>query len=127
VLRSLAGVLLIYALSGLLASTSPVGAGRGVHQFQLVDELLPHVHLVNGQRVEMGAAQPDTTSSGGPAFGAEAGASATLAIGVLLTPSTVPLMVNRLQGERLSAEEMPLPPDRAEAPPVPPPLESSRF
>jgi hypothetical protein len=124
-LRSLAGVLLIYVLSGLLASTSPIGAGRGVHQFQLVDELLPHIHLVNGQRVEIGASQPDTTSNT-PAFGAEAGASAGLVVGVLLTPTTVPLTVNRLQGERLSAEDAPLPPGRAEAPPVPPPLQTSQ-
>jgi hypothetical protein len=124
-LRSLAGVLLIYVLSGLLASTSPIGAGRGVHQFQLVDELLPHIHLVNGQRVEIGASQPDTTSNT-PAFGAEAGASAGLVAGVLLTPTTVPLTVNRLQGERLSAEDAPLPPGRAEAPPVPPPLQTSQ-
>jgi hypothetical protein len=124
-LRSLAGVLLIYVLSGLLASTSPIGAGRGVHQFQLVDELLPHIHLVNGRRVEIGASQPDTTSNT-PAFGAEAGASAGLVVGVLLTPTTVPLTVNRLQGERLSAEDAPLPPGRAEAPPVPPPLQTSQ-
>jgi hypothetical protein len=127
-LRSLAGVLLIYVLAGLLASTSPVGSGRGVHQFQLVDELLPHVHLVNGQRVEIGAPQPDTTStSNTPAFGAEAGASASLVVGVLLTPTTVPLTVNRLQGERLSAEDAPLPHGRAEAPPVPPPLPASEL
>jgi hypothetical protein len=126
-LRSLAGVLLIYVLSGLLASTSPIGSGRGVHQFQLVDELLPHIHLVNGQRVEVGASQPDTTStSNAPAFGAEAGASASLVVGVLLTPAIVPLTVNRVQGERLSAEDAPLPPGRAEAPPVPPPLGASQ-
>jgi hypothetical protein len=125
-LRSLAGVLLIYVLSGLLASTSPIGAGRGAHQFQLVDELLPHIHLVNGQRVEVGASQPDTTSNT-PAFGAEAGASASLGSGVLLTPTTLPLMVDRVQGERLSVKDAPLPPGRAEAPPVPPPLRASQF
>jgi hypothetical protein len=126
VLRSLASVLLIYVLSGLLASTSPIGSGRGVHQFQLVDELLPHIHLVNGQRVEVGATQSDTTSNS-PAFGAEAGASAALVPGVLLTPTIVPLTVSRVQGERLSAEDAPLPPGRAEAPPVPPPLGASQF
>ena len=103
-----------------------MGAGRGVHQFQLVDELLPHVHLVNGQRVEIGATQPDTASKT-PAFGAEAGASASLVVGVLLTPTIVPLTVNRSQGERLSAEDAPLPPGRAEEPPVPPPLGASQF
>jgi hypothetical protein len=125
-LRSLAGVLLIYVLSGLLASTSPTGAGRGVHQFQLVDELLPHIHLVNGQRVEVGATESDSTSNS-PAFGAEAGASASLVVGVLLTPTIGPLTVSRLEGERLSAEDAPLPPDRAEAPPVPPPVGASQF
>jgi hypothetical protein len=124
-LRSLAGVLLIYVLSGLLASTSPIGAGQGVHQFQLVDELVPHIHLVNGQRVEIGAPQPDTTSNS-PAFGAEAGASASPVAGVLLIPTIVPLTVNRVQGQRLSAEDAPLPPGRAEAPPVPPPLHASQ-
>jgi hypothetical protein len=124
-LRSLAGVLLTYAVSLLLASTSPVGAGQGVHQFQLVDELLPHVHLVNGKPVEISATQP-ATSTTGPALGAEAGASASLFAGVLLTPDIVPLMVSRPQGERLSAEDAPLPPGRAETPPVPPPLGASR-
>jgi hypothetical protein len=122
-LRSLAGVLLTYVVSLLLASTSPVGAGQGVHQFQLVDELLPHLHLVNGQRVAIGAAQPDTTSTTDrPAIGAGAGASATLFAGVLLTPVAVPLTVYRARGERLSAEDKSLPAGRAEAPPDPPPL-----
>jgi hypothetical protein len=124
-LRSLAGVLLIYVLAGLLASTSPVGAGRGVHQFQLVDELLPHVHLVNGQRIEVGAPQTDTTT-GGPTLGAEAGASATLVGGVLQLPTPVVLTVNRGPGERLSAEDAPLPHGRADAPPDPPPLPASQ-
>ena len=124
-MRSLAGVLLTCTVSLLLASSSPVGAGRGVHQFQLVDELLPHVHLVNGQRVEIGAAQPDTTA-GSPAIGAEAGASATLVIGVLLTPNIVPLPLTRTPGERLAADDAPLPHGRAEAPPVPPPLRASQ-
>jgi hypothetical protein len=124
-LRSLAGVLFTYAVSLLLASTSPVGAGQGVHQFQLVDELLPHVHLVNGQRVEIGATQP-ATSTAGPALGAEAGTSSSLFAGVLLTPTIVPLTVSRAQGERLLANDAPLPPGRGEAPPVPPPLQTSQ-
>jgi hypothetical protein len=89
---------------------------------------LPHIHLVNGQRVEVGASQLDTTStSNAPALGAEAGTSASLVAGVVLTPTIIPLMVNRLQGERLSAEDAPLPLGRAEAPPVPPPLGASQF
>ena len=124
-LRSLAGVLITYILSVLLASTSPLGAGQGVHQFQLVDELLPHVHLVNGQAVEIGARQP-ATSTTAPALGAAAGASASLFAGVLLPPSIVQLAVSRAQGERLSAEDAPVPPGRPEAPPVPPPLHASQ-
>src|ERR671932_549648 len=111
-MRSLAGVLLIYALSVLLASSSPVGTGQGVHQFQLVDEVLPHVHIVNGQRIEVGGAQPDHTTSSpqaGPALGAAAGAASAVAPGVVLPPSIAPLVVARPAGQRVLAADAELP------------------
>jgi hypothetical protein len=127
-LRSLAGVLLVYAISMLLASTSPVGTGQGVHQFQLVDEVLPHVHLVNGQRLEVGGAQPAPATASpqaGPALGAAAGAAGVVAPGVVLLPSIAPLVVARPAGQRLLAADAEPPIARTEVPPVPPPLVQS--
>jgi hypothetical protein len=127
-MRSLAGVLLVYALSMLLASTSPVGTGQGVHQFQLVDELLPHVHIVNGQRIEVGGAQPASATSSpeaGPALGAAAGAAGAITPGVVLTPSMAQLVVARPAGQRVLAADAKPPVARTEAPPVRPPLVQS--
>jgi len=126
-MRSISGILLIYALTLMLASASPTGVGQGVHQLQLVDEVLPHVHLVNGQRVEVSATSASATTQdsrpGGVALGAGDGAGAASAGGALLTPGVPRLASFSLEAERGVVFLDGLPPaDRTEIPPDPPPL-----
>src|SRR5437764_14296378 len=86
-MRSVGVIFLAYVLALLLSATSPIGAGHGVHEGQLLDPLVPHVHFVNGQRITPGAPPPPTysISKKGPAVGAEAG-GVTSSAGVALTP-----------------------------------------
>jgi hypothetical protein len=85
-MRSVAGVALIYLLAVLLVSTSPMGAGQGVHRDQLVDLLVPHTHYVTSATdVHRGQRQVASEPSSTPSVGAGAGASAS-SIGAVLTP-----------------------------------------
>jgi hypothetical protein len=77
----------------LLAVTTPIGTGEGVHQDELLHPVFPHTHLVAGRIVSdghLGAARSATLASPpvrGPAFGAGNGADAAglgLAIGPAL-------------------------------------------
>src|SRR5207302_8427822 len=58
-------------LAALLVLTTPVGAGHGVHQGDLLHPLLPHLHFVNGRLVlhDAGGAT-ETRVQTGPALGA---------------------------------------------------------
>src|SRR5579864_7654760 len=47
----LPGYLIAFILGLLLATTTPVGTGAGLHQFDLLHPLFSHVHLVNGRIV----------------------------------------------------------------------------
>ncbi len=51
-MRAFVHILLGYLLALLLVGTSPVGTGRGVHQDQLQDALVPHVHFVEIQSAQ---------------------------------------------------------------------------
>src|SRR5438309_6662417 len=83
-MRSFVHILLGYLLALLVVGTSPVGTGRGVHQDQLLDALVPHVHFVNTQSVQKSAPATNDSSlyRSVPAFGAGAtdANSASLAI-----------------------------------------------
>src|SRR5689334_2672392 len=84
-MRALPGVLLVYTLAVLLVTSSPIGTGQGVHRDQLLDVLLPHVHFLNGQRIQPGEAVPVRKhATAGPALGA--GATATTVGGEALAP-----------------------------------------
>ena len=123
-MRSLVSALLGYVLALLLIGSSPVGTGQGVHQNQLLDALIPHVHFVDGQPVQPGAPPPDATVyRSGPALGAGAGATASTS-GLTVTP---PLPTNVVglpdapERWRFPAANQVLPRGRTEAPPDPPP------
>jgi hypothetical protein len=126
-MRSFAYILLGYLLALLLVGTSPVGAGSGVHQGQLLDALVPHVHFVDGQPAQKSA--PVATSDptlyrSGPTFGAGAGAAAANLTGAAIAPG-LPLRAAALRADSerwvviLSDERLPL--GRTDAPPDPPP------
>ena len=125
-MRSLLTALLGYVLALLLLGTSPVGTGQGVHQNQLLDALVPHVHLPSaGQGVDQPTASRAASEAYGhaPAFGAGAGA-ATSALGLALVPAlpTRAVALTTASERRVLAigDDAP-PPGQTEAPPDPPP------
>jgi hypothetical protein len=84
-MRSVAAVALVYVLAVLLASTSPIGSGQGVHRDQLVDLLVPHTHYVNSglNAGQVPRAVPSDPSPA-PTVGASAGVSGT-SLSIVLT------------------------------------------
>jgi len=90
-------LIVIVVLAALLVVSTPVGTGQGVHQSELLQPLLPHVHFVGGRLVthdqlaagaEGRAARPVPRSGGGPALGAGSAADAA-GLGLAISP-TVP-------------------------------------
>ncbi len=124
----LPGYLIAFILGLLLATTTPVGTGAGLHQFDLLHPLFSHVHLVNGRIVTHeqlaweSSAQPVRVSVG-VSLGSEPGGNTTNGgPGVSPTVPTTDLFVGGLlPGERISIEPDPLH-GHAGAPPDPPPL-----
>ena len=125
--RSVPATLLAFLLLLLLAVTTPIGTGDGVHNSVLLHPLFAHTHLINGRivshqaseqaPVEQRAQPPD-----GPAIGAEAGAAGA-ALGVALSP-TVPFQdftVHTPGPYRLASSQGSAPKERVEAPPEKPP------
>jgi len=126
----LPGYLIAFLLIVLLASTTPVGTGSGVHQFDLLHPLFSHVHVVNGRVVTHEQQLADTSTGIGerpatsaPAFGAASGGASGDA-GIGLTP-TVPahnvVQIWNLPTIGISTQ-LHVPRGRKEAPPDPPPL-----
>jgi hypothetical protein len=123
-MRSLLVALLGYVLAFLLMGTSPVGTGQGVHQNQLLDALVPHVHLDAGQVVPPSASPPPSEAYGhGPALGAGAGAAASaLGLGLIpALPTRVVALTTASERWLVSIEDDVRPPEQSEAPPDPPP------
>lgn len=132
-IRSLAGQLLVPVLAALLVLTTPVGAGQGVHQNDLLHPVLQHMHLVNGVVVtdeQVAAARAaqlqdsvtNTTPVGGPALGAGNGADAA-GLGIGLGP-TLPLAlfpVNPDPYARLAMPDIAWPTEFLDSPQDPPP------
>jgi len=122
----LPGYLIAFVLGVLLATTTPVGTGGGLHEFDLLHPLFSHVHLVNGRILthEQLARQADVQPvRPGVNLGAGTGAYPTDA-GPGVSP-TVPtcdaLAGGVLPSERVIPEPRPLR-GLEEAPPDPPPL-----
>jgi hypothetical protein len=123
----LPGYLIAFALTLLLASTTPVGTGAGVHQFDLLHPLFNHMHLVNGrlmthEQMDAQMAAP-VAPAGGVAVGSGGGAGADEGgAGVSPTvPSAVTLTVGSLATRKDLVDDL-TPVGREEAPPDPPPL-----
>jgi hypothetical protein len=123
----LPGYLIAFVLTLLLASTTPVGTGAGVHQFDLLHPLFNHMHLVNGRLMtheqmdaEMAAAP---TPAAGVALGSGGGAGSDEGgVGVSPTlPSGVALTIWSV-ATRWDLVDEQTPVGREEAPPVPPPV-----
>jgi hypothetical protein len=127
-MRSLFGLLVTYLLGLLLVGTSPMGTGQGVHQDQLLDALVPHVHLVDGKSVAATATQGVSGATrSGTALGAGAGAAggAAAAAGMALLPPRPTLgMMPPPGGDvwRLAPADNTLPRGQTVTPPDPPPL-----
>ncbi len=124
----LPGYVIAFVLTLLLASTTPVGTGAGVHQFDLLHPLFNHMHLINGRLVtheQMDAAMAAATAAPPPgvAFGAGGGAGSDEG-GVGLSPT---LPTPEPFGTWTIASgwhflDIRTPTGRQEAPPDPPPL-----
>jgi hypothetical protein len=126
----LPGYLIAFVLTLLLASTTPVGTGAGVHQFDLLHPLFNHMHMVNGRLMtheqldaEMAAS---TVPAGGVALGSGGGAGSDEGgVGVSPTlPSGVALTIWSVATRWDLVDEQP-PVGREEAPPDPPPVISN--
>src|SRR5579864_8627041 len=81
--RLLVASLLVPVLAAMLALTTPVGTGEGVHQNDLLHPIFAHVHLIDGRIVSdqhilsRPTHKADTTLAErprGPALGAGGGA-----------------------------------------------------
>ena len=120
-MRSFTHAFIGYVLALLLLGTSPVGAGTGVHQNQLLDALVPHVHFVDGKPVEKTGAP--TVARSGPALGAGAGAAASASGLAIVSPLPAGATELHNPSERWSAvaEDDARPRGLSEAPPDPPP------
>ena len=123
----MAGYVFALFVAFLLASTTPVGTGAGVHQFDLVHPLFSHMHIVNGraltheQMQAQGSASP-AMLSGGPAFGAGSGATGVdTGVGVSPTLPIVSTLVALTPDPVTIHADVGLPTGRVEAPPDPPP------
>jgi hypothetical protein len=113
----LVAVLTIYVLGLLLAATSPIGTGQGVHRDQLLDPIFPHVHP-DAPRSSAAA----MNAGWGPALGAGSGADSAAAGAALAPPLPDRSDVLRLPfGSRLVSSSAALPASYVEAPPDPPP------
>jgi hypothetical protein len=128
--RYLPAHFVVFTLALLLVSTTPMGTGTGIHQFDLVHPLFAHVHVVNGrvlthEQIAQGQDIPRPAGSGfaaGPVVGAGT-APAQGETGVGVSP-TLPFQAVSLQSPFFGLRFLPdarLPVGRSEAPPDPPP------
>src|SRR5439155_25229598 len=93
--RSVPATLVAFLLLLLLAVTTPTGTGDGIHDSVLLHPLFSHSHLVGGRIVsheQMAdvSSTPAALNTKGPGLGAVAGASATSADALAISP-TVPV------------------------------------
>jgi hypothetical protein len=127
---ALPGSVLVFVLALLLVSTTPIGTGAGVHQFDLVHPLFSHVHLVNGRLLsheqleqgQSGLAPAAGPVARGPAIGAGSGLE-PVDSGVGWSPTPLFQVTSLLAGApwAWTTAETRLPAGRVEAPPDPPP------
>jgi hypothetical protein len=131
-MRSLAVQLIVPVLASLLALTTPVGTGQGVHANELLHPILKHVHLIDGRIVsdeQLAAARaaaradPVTGSpTSGPALGAGNGADAA-GLGLALGPTlpTLSLSIADNSQDFVPTSNSVFPTEFRESPQDPPP------
>jgi hypothetical protein len=130
-MRVLPGYSIALLLALLLVGTTPVGAGVGIHRFDLLHPLFSHVHVVNGRVLTHEQIQRGDTgsrpASPGPSVGAATGAAAAEGdLGMVTTDQPIePLNVVVVWDTARIDWLVRLPLDRREAPPDPPPLFSA--
>jgi hypothetical protein len=123
--------LLTMILALLLVSTTPVGTGAGVHQFDLVHPLFTHLHLYDGrmlthEQLEETMTRPMARASRALPFGPsvaagsampgdDAGVALSPTLPVPATPALLMLAARRLDIGLTLAHQL------DEAPPDPPP------
>jgi len=123
----LPGYLIAFVMTLLLASTTPVGTGAGLHQFDLLHPLFSHLHVFNGRLMtheQLAAAMADTSPPGpGVSVGSGGGAGSDDAgIGISPTlplPAPFRMMISPVGWAALDHMA---PEGRDEPPPDPPPL-----
>jgi hypothetical protein len=130
-MRVLPGSSIALLLALLLVSTTPIGTGAGIHQFDLVHPLFAHVHVVNGrmlthEQMQRGDTRARPASSGVSVGAADGAATAGGDLGAIATdrPIDTPNIVLVWEGARIAWLGR-LPADRREAPPDPPPTFSA--
>jgi hypothetical protein len=120
-------------LTLMLATTTPAGTGAGIHQFDLLHTLFPHVHVINGYVVlhnQVSEAGPPQAMPAAPRNGIALGAGSGGDAGgrTLGLSPTVPA-----NGVRLSSAapawhdtvELPAPQGCVDTPPDPPPTRAA--
>jgi hypothetical protein len=116
----------IFVLVLLLASTTPIGTGAGIHQLVLMHPLFEHIHVLNG-RVVTHDTQPLAPRTGGPAIAAGApGDSLELGIGAASDVPWMALAVSQFAPTWRWLAEPLRPTGRADTPPDPPPIPTQR-
>src|SRR5262249_26988964 len=130
-MRLLPGYSLVFVLVMLLVGTSPIGAGTGVHAFDLVHPLFKHVHFVGGRALthdqidqQRARSQGNNVASPGPALGSAT--NVQVADGIGLTGLSLDEQPLQAMAPGPSSTSVPLdvnaPAGRRVAPPDPPPL-----
>jgi hypothetical protein len=123
----LPGYLIAFVLMLLLASTTPVGTGAGLHQFDLLHPLFSHLHVFNGRLMTHEQIAAEMASSQAPPPGVSLGSdvgSGSGSSGSSLSP-TLPAPARfgtALLPTHWQSVDVVAPAGREDAPPDPPPL-----
>ena len=118
------GYLVAFVLAVLLGSTTPVGTGAGVHEFDLLHPLFEHVHLVNGRILthEQMSRESPLQPVRGVALGSGGGSGDDGGLGVSPTIPLQSSLVVPVTGGVGEVLEPLAPRGREDPPPDPPPL-----
>jgi hypothetical protein len=123
----LPGYLIAFVLTVLLASTTPVGTGAGLHEFDLLHPLFSHLHMVNGRLVTHQQLELEMAGSPAPAPGISVGSgggagSDGAGVGVSPTLPAPARLIAVVLPVRWECFDVVAPAGREYAPPDPPPL-----
>ncbi|HEY1292616.1 MAG TPA: hypothetical protein VGJ60_05930 [Chloroflexota bacterium] len=123
----LPGYLIVFVMTLLLASTTPVGTGAGLHQFDLLHPLFSHLHVFNGRLMTHEQLEVEMAGAPAPAAGVSVGAgggAGSDGAGVGISP-TLPMparLITVVLPARWQTFDVVAPAGREDSPPDPPPL-----